>query len=72
MGKWNKERAKWAKEAIQSVEAFNQSLSEGDTYTALKDLVVDLMHYCDQEGIEWYWITEDAEILHDGEVADDE
>ena len=72
MGKWNKEAAKCAKEAMQSIDDYNESLSEGDPYTAVKYLVVDLMHYCDQEGIDWYWITEDAEILHDGEVADDE
>lgn len=74
MGEMNTKRANWAQEAMESVPAFAQMMTpkEGGPYTAVKDMLCDLMHFCDREGLEFDVALDAAKHLHEGEVADDE
>ena len=74
MGKMNEQRAAWAEEAIVSVKAFAERLTseEGGPYEAVKDLICDLMHYCDREKVDFGGALAGAELYHEGEVTDDE
>ncbi len=74
MGEMNNKRATWAQEAMEAVPAFSEMLApeEGGPYTAVKDLLCDLMHFCDREGLEFDEALDAARDLYEGEVADDE
>lgn len=48
----NGDRASWAHEAIKTFADQCRSHNE-DEETLVSDLVADLMHYCEQNGIEW-------------------
>jgi hypothetical protein len=75
MGKLNKERAGWVEDALLSVRAFAEILTneeEGGAYQAAKDFLCDFQHFCDDRDIDFDAILEAARLLHDGEVADDE
>lgn len=74
MGDMNDKRAVWAQEAMEAVPAFAQMLEpeEGGPYTAVKDLLCDLMHFCGREKIDFEDALEGARDLYDGEVEDDE
>ena len=74
MGEMNRKRANWAQEAMEAVPAFSRMMdpAEGGPYTATKDLLCDLMHFCDREGIDFDEVLDAAKNLYDGEVADDE
>lgn len=74
MGEMNAKRANWAQDAMESVPAFAQMLApeEGGPYTAVKDLLCDLIHFCDRQGIDFDEVLDAARALHDGEVEDEE
>lgn len=49
---YNEARADLAEEALAAFMA-NQGLSDAEIETAVRDLLADLIHYCDRVGIDW-------------------
>lgn len=70
MGKLNAERADRADTVVKVFSA----LTGSDLYTqAILDLLADLRHLCDREGVDWFDVMHRAMNTHyHKEVKDDE
>lgn len=77
MGEMNSKRSEWAHAALLVfADETGQTLDEEEDwdYEILKDLLCDLMHWADEhlQPGEFGDAFESAELLHQGEVDDDE
>jgi hypothetical protein len=66
----NKERAESALEALSSSK-YRASVNDGDYHSAVTDLLVDLMHLCDREKLDFFDVLRFADCHHDAEVEEE-
>jgi len=76
MGIMNLRRAQWAEIALISFTACtNQDLGsdkeQGDRYEAVKDLITDLLHYANQNGLDVEAIHHSAFMMYESEISHD-
>lgn len=68
----NADRAEWARVAIAAFAAETHLDTSGelehDLESVVCDLVADLMHFCDEESLDWKEIIRRAELHHSEEV----
>lgn len=67
----NKDRAGWAKEAVDHFSKVVGAQDE-DLETKMTDLLADMMHLADQNGLDFEKLTEHAENHFDEEFEEEE
>lgn len=68
----NDERAEWAASAVDAFADITNMRNAGeDDETILTDLLADLRHWADREGIDWKAVVTTAEMHYDAETSDD-
>ena len=66
----NGDRADWASSAVQ-VFAVKTGVDQEDVYIQVKDLLTDLLHFCDREGIVFKDVVRAAKGMYEEEKATD-
>jgi hypothetical protein len=68
----NTARKEWAEVALKAfAETVGGSLDDDEVEALVKDLLTDLAHFCDQRGLSFYDIVEDAGRYHRDEVREE-
>lgn len=65
-------RAEWADEAVYAFAAVTHAADEEELDTLVGDLLCDLMHLCDRDGLDFAALLERAQTHYAAEVADEE
>jgi hypothetical protein len=68
----NNDRAAWAELAIDALGAATNMVTAGESReTMLGDLLADLMHWCDRNGVDFNFKLEGARMNYEEETRDE-
>lgn len=67
----NDDRAEWARQALETFAATTGLNMDGETPEAIGDLLANIMHFCDRNGLDFDERLANARFHYDEETQDD-